>query len=234
MRLTIAIIMLAGAVMAGDLGTTDTTAYRGDWGLYASNTAYSASTNAEAARVLGTAALPKTFTNAAAVTKLRITGGSPAVGAVFVVTNANGSGTLQPLVAFQGVSSVNLILTNSVSRRVFAPEVFDYGNAWDGSTFVAPVKGLYEFNVKLLCQKNTGTAVFDYLIISSKSGAVTTRQSGDYKSGNVDGTLYAVSFPLVLTNNQPVEIWAAGSPAATNKLTAPYSYIEGKLVRQLP
>ena len=69
-------------VEIGDIyGTSDSTAARGDWFAVVSNTA--------------TAALPKTFTNAAAVTTMKITGGTPAVGDIFVVTNANGSGTLQ-------------------------------------------------------------------------------------------------------------------------------------------
>lgn len=84
-------------------GTTDTTAYRGDHGAAVSNTA--------------AAALPKTFTNAAAVTTLKITGGTPAVGDMFIVTNASGAGTLTSVrnklvtVNSQTTNTANMVIT---------------------------------------------------------------------------------------------------------------------------
>ena len=103
-------------------GITDSTAYRGDWGNAASNyavtgsnLAYSASTNAEAARVTGTnalaiaeAALPKSSTNALAVTALQITGGSPTNGAVFVATNSTGLGTWSLPYALNPVGTIQM------------------------------------------------------------------------------------------------------------------------------
>jgi len=62
-------------------------------GTAASNLAYAASTNAEAARVIATNALEKSATNALAVTALQVTSGSPTKGAVLQATNNFGQAT---------------------------------------------------------------------------------------------------------------------------------------------
>ena len=80
MKYLVTFFMMCSAAMASDLGTGANQAYPGDAGASVSNTA--------------AAALPKTFTNAAAVTTMKITGGTPAVGAVWTCTNVNGSGEL--------------------------------------------------------------------------------------------------------------------------------------------
>lgn len=174
------------------LGTGPTDAYPGDVGHSVSgraDQAYTASTQAQAAAA---AALPKTFTNAAEVTTLKITGGTPAVGQLWVVTNANGSGTLalpktKMVYSYhQSTNTANLVITG-VGFRPVGCTVFA---VHDGGVYHS--NGVVDYNGSESC-------VFYYLSATWARSAhaweirdgANKASHGDWVSWDADGATFS-------------------------------------------
>lgn len=252
----------AGAV---DYGITDSTAYRGDWGnsvsgrvdvietnyyqlqdgISVSNMAYAASTNAEAVRIIATnaqavanAALPKSATNALAVTALQITGGAPTNGAVWVATNNLGEGKWSKPCAFRAVLSANCELYNYTESNVtWGSEIFDIGNNFNGTSFIAPVNGVYRFSTYSYWTRSSGVAGYVQCQIAvndaTKIGNVYCfwTDGGSAKGGNI----FIDSGAYYLTNGANVKIIASGISGTTNILnTGILNYFTGELIKELP
>jgi hypothetical protein len=134
-------------------GTTSDSAYRGDHGVAASNLAYTASTNAEAARVIATntdavaaLALPKTFTNSADVQALTIRGATPVSGAVWTAQSTAGDGAWRPSIGFHAFPTVGQAVTNETVTIIKCTNlVYNIGDCYSIATsrFTPTVEGRY-------------------------------------------------------------------------------------------
>lgn len=167
---------------------------------------------------------------------LQVTGGNPTNGAVYICTNtATGQGKWSSPVGFNALLSGNFNFTNQDNRIIsWGTEVFDYGNNFNGTTFIAPVNGLYHF---------TFFASWGVIL-----GPITTIVRCDIKvNGTSVGTIYVerdastVGTKLLdigayyLTNSAQVNCIVEGQGGSTNTLrTAECTRFTGVLIRELP
>jgi hypothetical protein len=197
-------------------------------GIASSNLAYSASTNAEAARVLAAAALPtndagyqnlltntatkaqgatadaalpKSSTNALAVTALQVTGGSPTNGALFRATNSVGQGTWVILPKVDAASSAAQIF-NPSALVVWNTTNQVYGGLWDG-TYWTPGIGWVRINAQVLFLHSSCADGKRAQLFLSKNG-------GDWLYGEL--AVKAAGHNLIPTGN-----WLFYNNEATNR-----------------
>ena len=184
-------------------------------------------------------ALPKSFTNTGIMTAVQITGGSPTNGAVFIATNTTGQGKWSGPCAFFANLDTDFSFTNTVARTVvWSVERYNYGGNWNGTTFTAPVNGVYAFEGAVIVSIKTGTTVGDVWPAILVNGAVQVDfcvLQGSYNSNNG----YAIgdfSHTIYLTNNSVVAFQIAGTLGHTNILwgTGLYNRFSGILIRELP
>lgn len=82
--------------------------------------------------------------------------------------------------------SATLALVNATSNNiVFDVEDLDVYNSWNGTTFTAPVAGLYKFDLMVFIQATgTMTAVDIFSDITINGASATTNRFGDRFSGS--------------------------------------------------
>jgi hypothetical protein len=179
----------------------------------------------EALPISGTIPMSGTLT----VPNIKITNGATN-GAVWTCTNeATGQGTLVPRIAFRAVSDDTLLIKNTATTSVVCHyESYDYGNSFDGTNFVCPVSGLYEFKLHALWQLTGTSSEMPYLGITfTGSGSLwNTYYSGD----TTIGVNIIESVSAILTNSQIVRVDITGLAGATNQFTAGYCVFEGRLI----
>jgi len=201
MKYLIALLMTCGVAMAGDLGVLYNQAYRGTHGVAVSN--------------LAAAALPKTFTNAAAVTTMKITGGTPAVGDIFVVTNASGAGTLQ-----RGRTSFRATLPTKKAMSAFVVTDIGFGTVitnngltFDGTNLTLPAgrwmiggSGAFANSAKhmqVLVKKNAAIIMYGTWVPGTSSQGYYTPVSVVCIDTSDGDDIYNISYrssPTITTN----------------------------------
>ena len=212
-------LLIAAGVNADDLGTGANQAYRGDWGAAVSNTA--------------NLALPKSTTNALAVTALQVTGGATKGGVWLCTNTAIGQGKWSGPCAFKYKVSTATNFNNNVEATVvFQTKIYDFGNNFDGTNFTAPVNGEYLFNVSL----------YMYPVFLGQ-----VAHMGFYTNNVVDESLYfytevstvlgkQFSYKAYLTNGVPVRVTLV--MPGTNTISVVDidrpTIFSGSLIREIP
>jgi len=211
-----------------------TNAYPNANGIASSNLAYTASTNAEAARVIATNAqqvasnaLPKSSTNALDIQALQIRGGSPTNTALLVPTNSEGQ---------LGYVVYPKIIASKSSAQGFATSgalvsyptvVYQLGGTWDGTNWTPGVVGLITINARIQISGNTA-GMFYYFKLNLNN---VSRQSGpQWTPSNEAYPVPAVTFCDY--NNNVTNVWSVTlvpEHAKTNTADATFNQFSGSI-----
>lgn len=193
-----------------------------------------AATNA--INTVANAALPKTFTNTAAIVSLQVTGSSPTNGAVWIATNTAGQGKWSLPVAFRtlGCNSDQFCSNGIITQVYWRAEEYDYGDNFDLTSFVAPVKGEYSFTFKAHFYPQNGNNAEILIRVNGVDKAFSYLQT---PVGQADINMPPAVLTTVLTNGAIVDCTMKTS--GTNKLYyfggAEYkTHFSGTLIRELP
>jgi len=248
----------AGAV---DYGVTDSTAYRGDWGASVSgqvvdlhtatgslDTAVSdlkSATNAINTRAdnldvatnnlntVANAALPKSSTNALAVTDLQITGNSPTNGAVWIATNTAGQGKWSMPVGFKADrQNSTRTLASFETQIVWTNELYDFGGNFSSPNFTAPVPGMYQFVFYAYIFPGNAESIQARIRVNGVAKSSTIYQP---PAGETDYTITPAILNIYLTNGAVVD--SAIYTTTTNNILyddATITFFSGSLIRELP
>jgi len=168
---------------------------------------------------------------------LQITGGSPTNGAVWLVTNVLGEGKWSFPVGFSGTLASDFIFTNATARNVEWGNKTEIGNNFDGTTFVAPVNGIYSFVFRGLYRNQTGSLADEYVGFWILKNSVKITDGWMVRPGTVTsaggGEVSIVS--VYLTNGSPIKCQVQGI-TKTNKLdsTSGACYFSGTLIKEIP
>jgi hypothetical protein len=168
---------------------------------------------------------------------LQITGGSPTNGAVWLVTNVLGEGKWSFPVGFSGTLASDFIFTNATARNVEWGNKTEIGNNFDGTTFVAPVNGIYSFVFRGLYRNQTGSLADEYVGFWILKNSVKITDGWMVRPGTVTsaggGEVSIVS--VYLTNGSPIKCQVQGI-TKTNKLDSASGacYFSGTLTKEIP
>jgi hypothetical protein len=197
------------------------------------------STNA--INAVANAALPKTATNALSVTALQITGGSPSNGAIWIATNTSGQGGWNSFVAFNAhLTNANFLYTNATGRSIqfsdpFGNIRYNYGSAFDGTQFTAPVSGWYAFSFVCRWTRAFGTAGASDFHIRKNDNIIGSRTIEGGQEGGV--SFGAIGTEYYLAKGDSIDIYVIGRAGTTNSVgdtSGRFTVFSGHLVRALP
>ena len=150
-------------------------------------------------------------------TNLTIKGTGPTNGAVWTATGTDGAGEWIPPIMFRAYRVADFSFTGLTERVVSWDSIgANYGNAFDGTIFVTPVKGIYEFYVHYSIDQSGG-------ICMTRGKIQISGENASYHYGNsIDGIDYAFhsfgSGKVYLTTNITVMALIRASGSVTNKL----------------
>jgi len=172
-------------------------------------------------------------TNLVRTKYLQVTGGSPTNGTVLIATNVLGQTKWSPLVAFRAYPSANFYFTNVTERTIiWNTEIYDYGNNFDGTDFVAPVNGIYHFDVSGHFVGTTGSIC----TLRIYKNALRVRNISTYIDAG-DMGLIPATYESYLTNGAIIKAVIYGIAGSTNYLIGndeSLGSFYGHLIRELP
>ena len=166
---------------------------------------------------------------------LQVTGGSPTNGAVWIATNTVGQGKWSYPVAFQAtIVSSDFTFQNSATTVIWNNIVINCGNAFNGTNFVAPVKGIYQFIWMGEWWKVTGAPNFCEFSFYS-SGSQVQHSYWPYFSAGLGGGPYVLNSGNVYLTNGATWYCVVIPGAYTNRLGCGAEQVfSGSLIRELP
>jgi len=146
---------------------------------------------------------------------------------VWIATNTAGQGKWSLPVAFRA-QVASFVYSNTIERTVvWDSESFDYGNNMSSTTFTAPAKGLYQFNMSGFFQGGGRWFVLNLYSSGNNQlyGATWGATVGSWNP-------FVSSELLYLTNNATV-YWAVSGEAGTTNILG-NAACSGVLIRELP
>lgn len=161
--------------------------------------------------------------------KLKIAGAGqmPAQGKV-LTTDANGNATWEGAIAFSstGIQPDGAAeFSDDVEKKVpFYTEDYDYGNSYNPSTgspystFTAPVKGIYHFDVKVSWANSTSTYTGSFLYLKSTYAGVTKYRVQDFSEFGVHFMQQEISRDIMLEAGEMVFASIKQSSGGTQNL----------------
>ena len=176
-----------------------------------------------------------------AVTNLQITGGSPSNGAIWVATNTSGQGGWNSFVAFNAnLTNANFLYTNTTGRAIqfgapFGNIRYNYGSAFDGTQFTAPVSGWYAFSFVCRWTRAFGTAGASDFHIRKNGNIIGSRTIEGGQEGLA--SFGAIGTEYYLATGDYIDVYVVGRAGTTNSvgdITGRFTVFSGHLVRALP
>lgn len=172
--------------------------------------------------------------NAIRTATLQVTGGTPTNGAVLLGDGDVGVTKWSGPVAFRYTKTSAQIQTGSVSQVItYTNAIYDVGDVWDGSTFTAPVAGIYAFEIGVYAAV---PAAASYMVVSiAKGGSGYLLRN---TANKVAGSEFHEVIPLSgqFAASETLYVTMSMSPAATTNtiVAGTRNFISGYLVRELP
>jgi len=161
-------------------------------------------------------------------------------GAMYICTNqATGEGKWSVPVGFKAVMTGTFTFTNAIRRTIaWDSEIFDYGNNFNGTNFVAPVNGIYNFVWAICYWDRVSGSTETYVLLDIKVNDTTVANEYSFYTVATAGWAYLVTGPTYLTNGAIVNCSVLNAHGSnTNRLQsnpAGCTYFSGDLVREIP
>ena len=171
--------------------------------------------------------------SAASVASLQVTGGSPTNGAVWLCTNtATGAGRWSWPVAFKVTTSINIVNGDEAPLLIpWTTTNFNYGSHFAGTTFTAPVNGVYRFTLTFTVALGGG-ATAAYVVIKENATILAGTYYGTYAGTGADAIHNVDTGEIYLTNGTPIRAYGGAYDAGT--INCNPMRLSGALIRELP